>query len=116
MRQASPRPLHDGRTALGLMEALNPQPGEWVLVVGAAGGLGALLVQLAQHAGCRVLAAARGKQKLDQARELGATTSTPPGTPLGPASRASACQCPDKAKRPLHGPGPAAASGQAAPT
>jgi NADPH2:quinone reductase len=64
--------LHDGRTAVGLMEALSPRPGEQVLVTGAAGGLGVLLVQLARRAGCRVIAAAGGPQKLDLARRLGA--------------------------------------------
>jgi NADPH2:quinone reductase len=51
--------LHDGRTAIGLMEATEPGPGEWVLVTGAAGGLGALLVQLARDRGARVIGAAR---------------------------------------------------------
>jgi NADPH2:quinone reductase len=64
--------LHDGRTALGLMELAAPRPGEWVLVLGAAGGLVALLVQLAAHSGARVLGAARGQRKLDMARKYGA--------------------------------------------
>lgn len=64
--------LHDGPTALGLFENARVEPGEWVLVVGAGGGLGILLVQLAQAAGARVIGAARGRQKLDLARELGA--------------------------------------------
>ncbi|MFT4008801.1 MAG: zinc-binding dehydrogenase [Nocardioidaceae bacterium] len=64
--------LHDGRTALALIEATEPQPGEWVVVLGAAGGLGALLVQLAHRAGARVLAAARGEHKLALATRLGA--------------------------------------------
>ena len=41
--------LHDGRTALALVEATVPRAGEWVLVTGAAGGLGILLVQLARR-------------------------------------------------------------------
>jgi NADPH2:quinone reductase len=64
--------LHDGRTALGLIEVVTPQPGEWVLVVGAAGGLGILLVQLAGQAGAQVVAAARGGEKLTLARRHGA--------------------------------------------
>jgi NADPH:quinone reductase len=64
--------LHDGRTALRLAEIVDIRPGEWVLVVGAGGGLGALLVQLAHAAGAHVIAAARGEQKLDLAVELGA--------------------------------------------
>lgn len=64
--------LHDGRTALGLFEGARIQPQESVLVTAAGGGLGILLVQLVHAAGARVIAAARGKEKLDLARELGA--------------------------------------------
>ena len=64
--------LHDGRTAAGLMEALNPRPGDWVLVTAAAGGMGTLLVQLARQAGGRVIAAAGAPPKLDLASKLGA--------------------------------------------
>jgi NADPH:quinone reductase len=64
--------LHDGRTAFALVEATLPQPGEWVLVVGAAGGLGVLLVQLAHQAGARVIGAARGEKKLALITENGA--------------------------------------------
>lgn len=65
--------LHDGRTAIGLVEVADVQPGEWVLVLGAAGGLGILLVQLAHSAGARVIGAARGERKLGLARDLGAS-------------------------------------------
>jgi NADPH2:quinone reductase len=64
--------LHDGNTALGLMEATGANAGEWVLVTAAGGGLGILLVQLAHAAGARVVGAARGKRKLDLVREQGA--------------------------------------------
>jgi NADPH:quinone reductase len=64
--------LHDGRTALGLVEGARIRPEEWVLVVAAGGGLGILLVQLARKAGARVIGAARGQRKLDLAREFGA--------------------------------------------
>jgi NADPH2:quinone reductase len=64
--------LHDGATALGVADSFAVVPGEWVLVVGASGGLGALLVQLARAAGGRVVGAARGRAKLDLARESGA--------------------------------------------
>lgn len=65
--------LHDGRTAVRLIEVTAPRAGEWALVLGAAGGLGALLVQLAAAAGARVVGAARGERKLALVRELGAT-------------------------------------------
>jgi NADPH2:quinone reductase len=64
--------LHDGRTAVGLFEAVTPRAWEWVLILGAGGGLGALLVQLAHGAGARVAGAASTKQKRDLAVELGA--------------------------------------------
>lgn len=64
--------LHDGRTALGLAEAVGLRAGEQVLVLGAGGGLGALLVQLAHAAGARVVAAAGSAAKRDLARDLGA--------------------------------------------
>jgi NADPH:quinone reductase-like Zn-dependent oxidoreductase len=37
-----------GATAVQLLERLDPRPGEWLLVHGAAGGVGSLLVQLAR--------------------------------------------------------------------
>jgi NADPH2:quinone reductase len=64
--------LHDGVTALGLIESTGVRPGEWVLVTAAAGGLGILLVQLAHAAGAKVVGAARGERKLDLARTHGA--------------------------------------------
>jgi NADPH2:quinone reductase len=64
--------LHDGATAMGLVESFPIRSGEWVLVVGASGGLGAILVQLALADGGRVVGAARGQAKLDLAREVGA--------------------------------------------
>jgi NADPH2:quinone reductase len=64
--------LDDGSTALGLVEVARIRAGEWVLVEAAAGGVGSLLVQLVRAAGARVVGAARGRQKLDLATELGA--------------------------------------------
>lgn len=64
----------DGLTALSFMERAAIQPGERVLVGAAGGSLGTWLVPLAHAAGAHVIAAARGTQKLDLARELGADT------------------------------------------
>jgi NADPH2:quinone reductase len=64
--------LADGRTALALMDRAAIQPGAKVLVEGAAGGVGSLLVQLAKRAGAFVIAAAGGERKLELARSLGA--------------------------------------------
>lgn len=64
--------IHDGLTAQRLLEHAKIQPGEWVLVVAAGGGMGTQLVQLAHAAGAHVIGAARGRRKLDLVRELGA--------------------------------------------
>ncbi|MEV6860033.1 zinc-binding dehydrogenase [Streptosporangium subroseum] len=67
--------LQIGPAALSLVEGAGIKPGERVLVTAAAGGLGSLLVQLAHAAGAHVIAAARGRRKLDLTRELGADTA-----------------------------------------
>ena len=64
--------MHDGATALGLMKRIGARPGEWVLVVGAAGGLGLLLVQLARASGARVIGAARTSGNSRSAEKLNA--------------------------------------------
>ncbi|MBF6299490.1 zinc-binding dehydrogenase [Nocardia amamiensis] len=64
---------HDGRTALAVFDRAAVQPGEWVLITAAGGGLGILLIQLAKAAGANVVAAARGAAKLELAGRLGAT-------------------------------------------
>lgn len=64
--------LADGRTALGLLDRANIEPGATVLVEAAAGGVGSLLVQLAKRAGAFVVAAAGDERKLALARSLGA--------------------------------------------
>lgn len=64
--------LHDGRTANGLCEAVPMHPGDRVLILGAAGGLGLLMVQLARAVGAHVVGAARGADKLNLVAELGA--------------------------------------------
>jgi NADPH2:quinone reductase len=64
--------LADGRTAVALTRMARIAPGERVLVLAAAGGVGSLLVQLAHAAGAKVLAAAGGPGKLRLAAELGA--------------------------------------------
>jgi NADPH2:quinone reductase len=47
-----------GATALQLLDRLDPRPGEWLLVHGAAGGVGHLLVQMARARGVRIAAPA----------------------------------------------------------
>jgi NADPH2:quinone reductase len=67
--------LADGRTAIGLLRAAAVRAGDTVLVEAAAGGVGSLLVQLARHAGARVVAAAGGPRKEAVATELGASVA-----------------------------------------
>ncbi|MER7006503.1 zinc-binding dehydrogenase [Dactylosporangium sp. NPDC000555] len=64
--------LHDGVTALALLDVAPLGPGDRVLVTAAAGGMGAILVQLARARGATVVAAARGAAKLERLRLLGA--------------------------------------------
>jgi len=48
------------------------QPGEWVTVLGAAGGVGSAAIELAHLLGARVLAAASSPAKLEVCRSMGA--------------------------------------------
>jgi NADPH:quinone reductase len=48
-----------GMTALGAIEAIGPQAGQSVLIVGATGGVGVFAVQLAAARGAEVIATAR---------------------------------------------------------
>lgn len=63
---------HDGVTGTGIVEGVGIEPGDRVLILGAAGGMGTLLVQLAHAAGARVVGVARGERKLALVRSLGA--------------------------------------------
>jgi NADPH2:quinone reductase len=67
-------------TAAGLLELTKVAEGENVLILGASGGMGTLLVQLARARGARVVAVARGDQKLALVRELGAHAAIDPTT------------------------------------
>ena len=70
--------LNDGATALGLLAGTEVRAGDWVLILGAAGGLGLLLTQLARARGGHVVAAMRvagsvhGDQKAVQVQAAGA--------------------------------------------
>ena len=56
----------------GLIELGNPQPGETVLVSGAAGATGSVVVQIAKLKGCHVIGIAGGKEKCDWLKGVGA--------------------------------------------
>jgi NADPH:quinone reductase-like Zn-dependent oxidoreductase len=60
-----------GGTASAALAALDPRPGDTVLIGGAAGGVGVLAVQLARLAGARVIGTA-SPGTFDFVRELGA--------------------------------------------
>lgn len=66
--------MHVGlRTAWhGLITLARLQAGEWVLVLGAGGGVGSIAVQIAVAFGARVVAAGADPRKLEAARALGA--------------------------------------------
>jgi len=56
----------------GLIELGNPMPGETVLVSGAAGATGSVVVQIAKLKGCHVIGIAGGKEKCDWLKDIGA--------------------------------------------
>ncbi len=61
-----------GTTYYALVQRASLQPGETLLVLGAAGGVGLSAIEIGKALGARVLAAASTEQKLDLARQHGA--------------------------------------------
>jgi NADPH2:quinone reductase len=59
-----------GATALQLLDRLEPNVGDWLLIIGAAGGVGSLMVQLARARGVNVAGSA-SKARHRLLRELG---------------------------------------------
>ncbi|MEU4768644.1 zinc-binding dehydrogenase [Actinosynnema sp. NPDC023794] len=64
-----------GGTALGVVEAAAPAPGDVVVVTAAAGGIGTMLVQGAARAGALVVGLAGGEEKRRVALRAGAAVS-----------------------------------------
>lgn len=56
-----------------MVSAARVGEGDTALIVGAAGGVGSAAVQIARLFGAKVIAAVRGSEQEEQARELGAT-------------------------------------------
>jgi NADPH:quinone reductase-like Zn-dependent oxidoreductase len=61
----------NGVTALRMLRSARVQPGQTIVVLGAAGGVGSTLVQIAHHEGIRVIGTA-GPAAQERVRELGA--------------------------------------------
>lgn len=61
-----------GRTALGVLELAKPAREDVVLVTGASGGIGTLVVQYARGLGATVVGAAGGEDKTARVRDNGA--------------------------------------------
>jgi NADPH2:quinone reductase len=61
-----------GTILFALTRRTSIKPGEWVLVLGAGGGVGLAAIDVARAMGARVIAAASTKEKLDMAVAMGA--------------------------------------------
>ncbi|MEM8554450.1 MAG: NADPH:quinone oxidoreductase family protein [Pseudomonadota bacterium] len=61
-----------GSSHLALDRCARLQPGETLFVSGAAGGVGLTAVEIGKHMGARVIASARGEEKLQVAKAAGA--------------------------------------------
>lgn len=70
--QAAGFPVAYGTSHLALTHRARVQPGETVVVTGAAGGVGLTAVEIANRVGARVVAIARGPDKLQVAQAVGA--------------------------------------------
>lgn len=72
MEQGAGFPVTYGTSYHALRQSAKLQPGETVLVLGAAGGVGVTAVEIASAMGARVIAAASSDAKLRFARDAGA--------------------------------------------
>jgi NADPH2:quinone reductase len=70
--EAAAFPIAYGTSHLALAHRAQLQAGETLLVFGAAGGVGLTAVEIGKRMGARVIACARGADKLDIARAAGA--------------------------------------------
>jgi len=61
-----------GVTAVGAMRVLKVMSGQWLLVLGATGGVGSAAVQIARAEGIKVIAEASTQAKAERVKELGA--------------------------------------------
>lgn len=70
--QAAAFQIAYGTSHVALESKARLQPGETLLVLGAAGGVGLTAVEIGKLMGARVIACARGADKLEIARQVGA--------------------------------------------
>lgn len=70
--EAAGFPIAYGTSHLALTHKARLQPGETLFVTGAAGGVGLTAVEIGKRLGARVIASARGADRLDVARRAGA--------------------------------------------
>lgn len=67
-----------------LTHRANVRPGDWVLAVGAASGVGSAAIQIARHLGARVITTGSTEAKRALGRELGAELAVDPADPAWP--------------------------------
>lgn len=65
-------PITYGTSHVALTHRAHLKPGEWLLVLGAAGGVGLTAIEIGKALGAKVIAAAGGPDKLSVAKEHGA--------------------------------------------
>lgn len=80
-QQAAAFQIAYGTSHLALSHKARLQPGETLLVFGAAGGVGLTAVEIGKRMGARVIACARGAAKLEIARAAGADILIDSDTP-----------------------------------
>lgn len=79
--EAAAFPIAYGTSHLALDHKARLQPGETLLVLGAAGGVGLTAVEIGKRMGARVIASARGADKLAIAKRAGADEVIDSDTP-----------------------------------
>jgi len=72
LEEAAGFPIAYGTSHLALTHTARLQPGETLFVTGAAGGVGLTAVEIGKRLGARVIASARGADRLAIARQAGA--------------------------------------------
>ncbi|MBI3880708.1 MAG: zinc-binding dehydrogenase [Verrucomicrobia bacterium] len=84
--QASAALTLAGSTALHMLtDRACVRPGDWVLAMGGASGVGSAAIQIAKHLGARVVSTGRTEAKRELARQLGAEAVVNTDAPDWPA-------------------------------